>query len=731
MDPSSPSPPPNVSSLSGRSFELPYPLTRPTSDSLLNTIRSTTKRKSSRKISSRDRGTRSAASSNAGSADGSDFSMEGYSIDLAKLGEKDSTWTIGKAGERDIERVSSRDEGPEDFTLRMGEWMRGTLPWKQDTRRTDKHRANGDGMNEEASQMDTHPDAKVGDEDDVEQNLEETGQGAYEADDDDDDIQPLSTSTPGPGMLQAPNQRFSAPPFSRMNTEAMQDQAAQEVFDQISSLQGEVERLRLENKDHLSNQREMEQANLQLQKECHILKNRGDDSRSEAKRLQDAEYKASQKVLRLEKELEKDGHKVGSLRRRFEPVVAELETVKLRHEADRQAASSTINALKADLRSAHETSAKLQAERSIVSSTHGAAIESLRAEMKAELEASRTKYQHREDILKEQLQTKEATPHSSKESEATQASLEALKKELADTKQLLQEARSNNQNIEDENELLVQESERHAEEVAGLQKALEEERLQVSNAAEAEVAELQEELSRLQAQKTTDTISYAEHTTALSELADEHAAATDALTAKHKQELHILRTAIIKAGEGMKKREERLITAHKTAVSELENQVKTLQSQLKPTPSQPPNPLPQDDEQNPTVIELRSALSALNNRLSSTLKQRDSATAAAAQHQLRYRTTVTQANKRISDLNAIATMTHQHVEKKAKEKLEEREREWRRRIKIMFKEREQMGDALMAAWGREECGKAGEGEKQMYRYRYFDKEGRFVDEGLW
>ncbi|KAI4094532.1 MAG: hypothetical protein LQ339_007493 [Xanthoria mediterranea] len=732
MDPSSPSPPPNASIVSRLPAALPYPLTRPTSDSALSTVRSTSKRNASHKASSRGRRTRSVASSQTGSASGSDFGMEDYSIDLAKLGETDSSWTMGRAGERDIERVSSRDEGPEDFTLRMGDWMRGTLPWKKDPPPTDQYPSKDDVLDRGDSPVDPKLNASfgIGTEGHRGQHGEGVGQTLYGADNE-EEIQPLSTSTPAPGLLQPSNKHSSAPPFSQMNTEVMQDRAAQEVFDQISALQVEVERLRLDNKEHLSAERFIQHANLKQQDECRVLRTQVDDLRSEVKRLQDSEFKTSQKALRLEQELKKDGPKVGSLRARFEPVVAELEAVKLKAEADKQAADSTINALKADLRSSNDVTAKLQAERSIASSTHGAAIENLRAEMKVELEASRTKYQHREDILKEQLQANEASLHSSKASKDTKATIKALEVELASTKQLLEEARRNNQNIEDENDLLVQESERHAEEVAGLRRALDEERLQVSSAADAEVEELQEEIARMQAQKTTDTISYAEHTTALGQLADNHAVATDALTAKHKQELHVLRTAIIKAGEGMKKREERITAAHRSEISDLQKQITTLQDRVKSATSRAPKPTIQDDEQNPTVIELRSALAALNSRLCTTLKQRDSALADAEKYHTLGRNAVAKAKDQISQLKGIAEAAHSEVDKRVKEKMEDREREWRRRIKLMFKEREQMGDALMAAWGREECGKAKEGERQKYRYRYFDKEGRYVDEGLW
>ncbi|KAL8724737.1 MAG: hypothetical protein Q9166_007776 [cf. Caloplaca sp. 2 TL-2023] len=726
MDPSSPSPPPKPSSPSDLPATLP-PLSRPTSDSALSTLRSTTKRKISRKVSSRGRRTRSAASSQAGSLDGSDSSMEEYSIDLANLGDKDSSWTIGKAGERDIERVSSRDEGPEDFTMRLSEWMRGTMPWKGQPELKAKASHSDDEREAEGIEQEAEGKFEEVAERNGESHLQGRSQALYEADDP-DDIRPVSTSLPALRTLQESNNRSSAPPFSRMNTEAIQDRAAQEVFDQISALQAEVERLRLENKDHLSSQRSSQHISLQQQKECRILRTQVDDLRSEAKRLQDSEFKSCQKVLRLEQELKRDGSKVGSLRAKFEPVVAELETVRLRAEADKQAADSTINALKADLRSSNNVVAKLQAERSIAASTNGIALETLKAELRAELEACRIQYQHREDILKAQLQAKDTALHPSKQVESEVAATAVLQTELQQTKDQLAESRRVVQNIEDENDLLVQESERQADEIANLKRALEEERLQIHRAANAEVAELQDEISRMQAQKTADTISYSEHTETLSQLANEHASAIEALTAKHKQEIHVLRTAIIKAGEGMKKREERFAATHKKESSNLQKQIKTLREQLRSWKATPPKPTATDDEQNPTILELRSAIHVLNDRLSTANKTRDAAVAEAEKFRLICLRNVEKSKKQIAWLNE--TM-NKEIDKRMEKKMEDREREWRRRIKIMFKEREEMGRQLMEAWGREECGKAKEGEKQKYRYRYFDKEGKFVENGLW
>ncbi|KAL8711507.1 MAG: hypothetical protein Q9220_004165 [cf. Caloplaca sp. 1 TL-2023] len=647
--------------------------------------------------------------------------MEDYSIDLAKLGEKDSSWTIGKAGERDIERVSSHDEGPEDFTLRMGDWMRGALPWNGVPQSKKRGTPDVAGTGKE---VDEHEKKKGGlspkpRNSKDEERLEGQSQVVYEADDE-SDMEPLSTSTPAVGSRQTSDKRSSAPPFSRMNTEAMQDLAAQEVFDQISALQGEVERLRLESEDHLSAKRSFEHTHSQQQKEQRALKGQVDDLRSEAKRLQDSEFKASQKALRLEHDLKKDSSKVGSLRAKFEPLTQELDTVKLRAEADKQAADSTINALKADLKTTRDQNARLQAACALEGSAHVADIETL----KAEITACETKFQHREDILKEQLHAKDLALLNAKEAEAKVTAIVSSKSELEDTKEQLLETRRMLQNVEEENELFARESEHRAEEVLDLKRALEEERLQTSSSAEAELAELRDEIARMQAQKTSDTISYSEHQADLDQLENENIAATESLNAKHKKELHTLRTAIIKAGEGMKKREDRFAAAHEKETKDLHTQVKKLEKQLRAATStkQPLQTLP--DDEHPTVIELRSAITVLNNRLLASHKDVKTLSDQLLHFKLEAVQAAQQAEKAKAYIKTIKQDNkeiNEELDKRMEKKMEDREREWRRRIKVVFKDREAIAKQLMEAWGREEMGRKGEGEKQAYKYKYVSK----------
>ena len=801
MDPSSPSPSPKLPPPSERPTQPEHPLSHSTSDSILGTPTSNRKRKTSRKVSSRRRQTRSVASSRASSVDGSDFSMEDYSIDLAKLGERDSSWTIGNVGQRNIERVSSRDDGPEDFTLRLGEWMRGTLPYGlgKDQDRPTATAQNAEHPYEDQSGTNAEQQAheRVKSKQPACETMEESA------------FLPQGTSTPNSGKQQSSNSRQFAPPFSRMNTEAMQDRAAQEVFDQISALQAETERLRIENSDLISAHRSGQHASVQHQKECRILKTQVDDLRSEVKRLQDSEFRASQKVLRLEQEMQRDSSKIGSIRAKFEPLSQELETVKLRAEADKQCADSTINALKSDLKASKDHAAKAQADLTMAHSTHDSEVES----MKAELDALRTKSQHREDVLKEQLQAKEGAIDTLKAERAKANPNDGVN--VKDLQEQLAQSRRQLQNVEDENELLVSDNERQAEEVNSLQQTLEEERLNRLSSTDGRVAELEDEIARMQAQKTIDLISYSDHQSALDELREEHSAAKTKLTKDHKDEVQTLRAAIMKAAEGMKKREQRIISSHQEESKNLKKQIKSLEAEAKTAPTastEIPAGVEKTSDDSTTVAQLRAHVTTLNTRLNSTRKDLQQASAQGEE----YRTQMSQSNaeykahvtkqakahaesvkktaeeyikaeiakvrasnryvqdqavnkyvqdqapehrtvrrksfprsERLSRLDLTPPSAQQaeqlqtlvkktrdrmlemqdKLQEKEKER-EEKEREWRRRIKVVFQSREKIGKCLMEAWGREECGAAKEGERQAYRYKFFDEEGKRVPDGV-
>ncbi len=80
-------------------------------------------------------------SSSLSSLSSSDFKMGDYSIDLSKLGGNSSNFSNGLSKkdssmaptppQRDVDAVSSHDDGPTDFTLNMEQWMRGEQPYAQ------------------------------------------------------------------------------------------------------------------------------------------------------------------------------------------------------------------------------------------------------------------------------------------------------------------------------------------------------------------------------------------------------------------------------------------------------------------------------------------------------------------------------------------------------------------------------------------------------------------------
>lgn len=391
---------------------------------------------------------------------------------------------------------------------------------------------------------------------------------------------------------------------------------------------------------------------------------------------------------------------------------------------------------------------KQQANPAPMPSDHSSEIKNLRSE----LQACRNDLQQREATFNEQLRAKDAIIQSLKEEKVKAATTSG--DELHQARDQLMETRRTLRDVEDEHDNIAQENQRQAETIENLQRELEEERLKIPDSVDAQLMDLQDEVTRMQNQKTTDTISYAEHRLALDKLQDDHAAATEALNAKSKKELNMLRAAIIKAGESMKKRELRLTASHEKEARESKQQMSSLQEQLKSASTENPRRQPASyeveaatlkqqisalqkdleaataktsapvvpDDESPTVIELRSAITALNNRLSST-NQTLRITSAEAEHYKKHAHEAYAKLKATIDGNADL---NREVDEKVQKMMDDREREWRRRIKVMFKERETMANTLMTLWGEKECGVAKPGEKQKYRYKYVDKDGKVL-----
>ncbi|KAL8686549.1 MAG: hypothetical protein Q9218_007027 [Villophora microphyllina] len=113
--------------------------------------------------------------------------------------------------------------------------------------------------------------------------------------------QPDRTPTPAAAFLQQAHRRPSAP--SRFYTKATQDRIAQEVFDRFSALQAQVERLRVEDRDHLSAQRSTEHSNLlstEASQASHPLSRDQFDEQEGAGTVTSTSYPHSNHVIKFE-----------------------------------------------------------------------------------------------------------------------------------------------------------------------------------------------------------------------------------------------------------------------------------------------------------------------------------------------------------------------------------------------------------------------------------------------
>lgn len=638
-----------------------------------------------------------------------------YTIDLGGLGDKPSSMVVGDL-EKERDEVGSEDEGPEDFTVNMGKWMRGGEVWKKKQR--DEAHDEGDEANEDP--QDYTQEVRV-------------PQGLPE----ESVFEPVGTSTPAPLKNHAiieegvqEEARLQAPPLSRMNTEMIQDQAAEEVFERISALQAEVERMRVEDEERRLACQEIEQENDLLRDERAELLERHQAEKDVLKRQHSQLSEHWKEQLRLkEQEVNAlNSPKVSSLRAKFEPAVQELAAVKAEAESNRIAADERINALEKELNAAREQSKKhedaevarqaaedrtkalteqLQAARD-EARKHQSQIESIQEanaatlkDLSAELETKDKEIalERKESIQRsnEAVSLTESIEQKDQELRTLNSELKAVKMELDHAHEQLAETRRVVDTVEDENDRLVQQNDHQAQDIADLEERI---RSQVVDKAIADP--LDEKRDNPAAEHVdANNIDEATRKDALERTEQQESAFTK-LNTEHAKELQTLRSALLKAGEGMQKREARLIDAHSEEVASLNQRIATLQKQQ----TDPPN-----STEPSTETELRSAIRVLHAKL-----ERSNAAQSAL------RAEAEEARQAAHDAHKTNALVNAELEARFAEAVGAREREWRRRVRVLFREREKMGKALMWGWGREEEGSVvNDDGEQRYRYRFVTK----------
>lgn len=730
------------------------------------------------------------------------------------------------AAETEAERIDSEDEGPQDFTLNLEKWMTGNENWRKQMEDAPEGQKGGENEEEDAG---NESESYTG------EHEQETDNASVQAEDavqervvDESEFEPLSTSTPAPLVNQkhpgqekgfsTDNGNYYPPRLTRLNTELQQNRAAEEVFEQISALQAEVERLRLGDENNRYINEMLKRAHVSDQAENGRLKDELQNVKEEGVRLE-REVEVAEKALATERKVGEDAKsEVGSVRASLESMEEELAVAKSTTRAEKQTARIKILALETNLQATREEISDNRKHFTAVLDARAVEMDHLRSDFQAcKREAStaqqaveaklvalqtaivkeRKDFKDSQDMdqaqikrLRSELQffKNELSGHQ-QESEARQADLmveitelitkveaaQDLESQLAVQKmdldhvqEELQETRHTLETIEHENDGAAREVEEQRKEKAEMIILLDRKSAALRS-AESAVERLRDEITRHEAEKHTGTTEAEAHESELEQLQQQHQKSMDRLIAAHEKELKSLKSTILRAGDGMRKREQRLENSHREElatlharvdsleasaaaasdlidwdqasperVAEMRAAIRTLSSKLAAAMSKATNP---DHPSTETVIGMRAAIRSLSSQLSAASAALQ-ATHLALDESVEHLSAARAQNARnaLQSRQALDTARQAHDAARLAQDarfgamFEAREKEWRKRIGLMFRERERMGNALLCAWGREEevgpdggkgngKGEAKEGGegRQVYRYRFVER----------
>lgn len=733
--------------------------------------------------------------------------MASFTIDLAKLGDKESGMTTD-GGEIEAEGIASEDEGPDDFTVNLEKWMRGNEKWRKDVGEDREGDKSGDDEDEDE------------DEDEEKEKQSERCEHSLDLDDasvpaedaiperivDESEFEPLSTSTPAPLVSHKHSGREKEgsadvgkrhpPPLSRLNTEAQQNRAAEEVFEQISSLQAEVERLRLGDENNRYINEMLKRAHVSDQAENCRLKDELQHMKEEVVTLE-GERNAAEKTTALEQKLREDAvSEIGSLRAELESKGKELAVAKSTAEAEKQAAGSKIAALETNLFDSRTEISDNRNKFKAVLDTKQGEMDKLRSEFQAckrevllRQQAVEAKFVSLQTaIVKERSEFKTSQDTDKAEIKKLRSELQLVKNELSSHQQAsqaceadhmfeitklfskveaaqdletqlavqkmdldhvqeeLQDTRRTLMKVEHGNDGTVQENERQRKERADMTELLDR-RNAALRAAESNVERLRDEITRHEAEKHAGTTEAEAHESELERLHQQHQNSMDGFKVAHEKELKSLKAIILRASDGMRKREQRLENSHREELASLHEKMGFFEASAAASK-------PTDSEQTftPSVEEMRAAIRLLASKLCVATSKSTDSEQASAETITQMRSAVRDLSSKLSAASAALQATrlalsesedtlaaervrtvhdrkaHQaainDLEAQFTATVQKREKEWRRRIALMFRDRDMTGKALLLAWGREEMGEdKGKGDeegerRQGYQYRY-------------
>lgn len=595
-----------------------------------------------------------------------DFSVDGYTIDLAMLGRGGQGKKLGFGGSRRSrpgtapirnsprasgaaphilaeenakpdqnekrskvteepsrgELISEEDDGPEDFTLNMGAWMRGDGIWNKGRGRIPDEL--GDSM-----------------------------------------LEPLGTSTPMPIRTQKITSPDALQPSVEQQKSLLQSETTDRKQDEeLQILRAEVERLQTQdlNRQNLQNR---------LQLENDGLRKHNADLRA---KIEEQAPLFSASATRL------SSSSPGDTR----PKSREAE-----RDADAAAALASANekipALESALKASHGTVKQLQTEMAEQNEEHTTLIEDLRqdlARLKSQLESEVSKnanFERHANAASECIHNADQVINKMKmEATAVAKEREASSEELRETRRLMGV-------IEKENDSLKRQLDARLEASDTADQNLKARATELSE-ANATITRLRGEIEQNLVSKATEP----EDVVA----SKDHEAAIQSIVERHNKALSLLKTKQVKDLQ-------RLATERASEVQKLEADLSAAHSKSRTSDA-----------------ELRSAIRVLSTKL----EKANAATRAARGEVEEAQTAATEAARRENEVVNAA------LERKFIESMEEREEEWRRRVELLLRDRDRMSKVLMSEWGRGEMGPPAvgrrngeEGQVQAYKYRYVQR----------
>ena len=492
--------------------------------------------------------------------------------------------------------------------------------------------------------------------------------------------------------------RDHRPPSLVRSATQEQEQASEEIFERISALQAEVERMRKDKEEDARKNSELKKAkeaeriardkHEELQSQFEESKDQISQLRAELERVWQSD---SDEIERLKREIDEQKHDVETEREKC--LAMARETTKPAEKADHHVIKPSPEMEDSNCeveRLEKEVEQLLQSHLDEVARLQGQIHE---AQLDVENERSKcVTLAHEAAKLAEGRQHDEHALQDLRDEEsARRTELEHAHSELQETRRIVED-------VEDENDRLTERLESSAQELAEVREQLQTRSTELK-ASHTTIAEL-----RGTQQAADDDRNRERHDMIRQQLVADHEAALAALKDQHIKDRQSFRCSLQKATKARQTSEQGLKRTHNSEISVLKKRISTLESQLSE----------QQEASSTHSIEdeLRSAIRVLSNKLEKSYAATRSARAEADEAR--------QAAASVMEANKIV---NEELEARFTETIEKREREWMRRANLLFRERDKMGQALLQSWGREEVGRAEKGEKQGYRYRY--AKGRF------